>query len=216
MIKDPRLSTIDSPNRYGGLLICGLNNGLGRGANPTEELEFHPPWAQYFTHQSSRKGDRFVSGLTRWFKWWNIPLKKPPGTPTELNLSISRTNLFYDTTKSFVDRSQSEVDFAFSRLQSAIKQLNASGVLLTSTNTKLVSEAARRFNVSTWQDSASGSFLFKHSRTGHLHIAVCPHPRIPQYQSDVESVTDTVTEWIENVMREYAKKQRYRSENANA
>ena len=43
MIKEPGLSTIDSPSRYGGLLICGLR----RGANPTcEELEFYPPWGQ--------------------------------------------------------------------------------------------------------------------------------------------------------------------------
>jgi hypothetical protein len=130
----------------------------------------------------------------------------PLGMPTELNLSISQTNLFYDKTKSFASRSQSEVDLAFSRLQFAIKKLNASGVLLTSTSTRLVRQAERHFGVSKWQVfSASRKFVFQHSRTDDLHIAVCPQPRIPQYQSDVESASKRVREYVEAVMQDYAK-----------
>ena len=34
MIEKPRLSTLDAPERYGGLLICGLNYGLPKGGTP--------------------------------------------------------------------------------------------------------------------------------------------------------------------------------------
>jgi hypothetical protein len=209
MIKEPRLSTVDSPTRYGGLLICGMNYGLARGGNPQEESDF-PPWAQYFTHESNRNGDRFVSRLTSWFAWWNISLENPDGTPTELNLAISQTNLFYDSSKSFTARSKPEVELAFSRLQKAVKKLNASGLLLVSTT--LAGAARDLFQICEWQSVTAGRFVFYHALTDSLQVAVCPHPRCPQKRSDVESVGRTVRQWIDDIMREYKNRQNQRSE----
>jgi hypothetical protein len=46
MIEKPRVSTIDKPARFGGLLIFGLNYGLRKGGIPQGEIEFKP-WAEY-------------------------------------------------------------------------------------------------------------------------------------------------------------------------
>lgn len=214
MIEEPRLSTVDSPTRDGGLLICGLNYGLARDGNPQGESDF-PPWASHFTdYQSNSKGDRFVSRLASWFAWWNISLENPDRTPTELNLAISQTNLFYDSSKSFTARSKPEVELAFSRLQKAIKKLNASGLLLASTT--LAGAARDFFQISEWQSVTAGRFVFYHALTDSMQIAVCPHPRCPQKRSDVESVALTVRQWIDDVMREYKNRQNQRSERIGA
>ena len=114
MIHDAKLSTKDSPLRYGGLLICGLNYGLPKNKISQSEAEFEP-WAEYFTHASNRIADRFVSRLVTWFEWWNIPLESEKN-PTELNNAISQTNLFYDSSQSFVQRSAEDFELAFDRL----------------------------------------------------------------------------------------------------
>ena len=88
----------------------------------------------------------------------------------------------------------------------AIEKLNISGLLIASTT--LTNYASKHFQIPEWRKAASGKFVFRHSQTDDLQIAICPHPGNPQKKSDVESVANTVTEWIKAVMREYVKKQK--------
>lgn len=200
---DPRVSTIDTPSRYGGLLVCGMNYGIPKDGVPQPETEFKP-WAEYFTHYSNRKSDRFVSRLATWFEWWGIPLESN-GTPTELNLAISQTNLFYDSSKSFKARSEEELKLAFKRLTILIDGLNISGLLLASVS--MADEAKRKLFLPDWDVKTVGRFSFRHSSTRNLHVAVCPHPRCPQSQQDVKSLGGEMRDWIELVLKEYNMKQ---------
>jgi hypothetical protein len=130
MIKEPMLSTMDAPERNGGLLICGTNYGLAPDAVPEHEVPFLP-WGEYFTHKTNREKDKFVSRLTKWFEWWDIPLENA-GHPTKLNLAISQTNLFYDSSRLFDPRKPHEMEWAFNRLKQNAVRLNVSGMLITS------------------------------------------------------------------------------------
>ena len=59
MIKEPGLSTIDSPSRYGGLLICGLEGEQIQ----QKSLNSTRLGANISRMNPARKGDRFISRL---------------------------------------------------------------------------------------------------------------------------------------------------------
>lgn len=203
MIAQPRLSTIDTHARYGGLLICGMNYGLLRGSTPQTEGDF-PPWAQYFTHESNRTNDKFVSRLALWFDWWGIPLEVN-GSPTELNCAISQTNLFYDSSRSFASRSTEEIQLAFKRLDATITRLNISGLLLASIT---MAETTRsQLRIGEWKTNTAGRFSLRRALAGSLRVAVCPHPRCPQSRCDVESLAEEMRNWGNEVLTEWRKKQ---------
>jgi hypothetical protein len=200
MINKPRLSTVEAPQRYGGLLVCGLNYGLPKGGSPQPEGDF-PPCAPYFTHDCNRKADKFVSRIASWFEWWGIPLETPDGTPTELNQAISQTNLFYDSSKSFSARSSDEVSLAFKRVRLTAERLNISGLLLAAVG---MADAARaELNLPDWDTLYAGKFSLRQASSGKLRVAVCPHPRNPQSHDDVKGVETIMRAWIASIMDEY-------------
>lgn len=209
----PQCSTKDTPERYGGLLICGLNYGTGQGKDPKPEMK-HEPWAEYFTHyKSNRKGDRFVSRLAKWFEWWGIPLETKNGDPTELNVAISQTNLFYDSSNFFnvrVDGAPSENDWksSYSRLTSLIVGLNISGLLLAGVS--MADEAKRNLLLPDWNRIPFGKSFFGRSSTDKLQVAICPHPSYRVSKREVESIGNEVHGWVELVMKEYSGKQAQR------
>lgn len=206
MIKDPMLSTKDAPTRYGGLLICGANYGLAAGAAPEQEAPFEP-WGEYFTHESNRRSDRFVSRLATWFDWWRLPLERG-GHPTALNLAISQTNLFYDTSASFAVRDSAEMELAFTRLKKNATRLNASGILLASA--RAVDHAKDHFDLPEWQYVSAGRFWIGFS-TSSFRVAVCPHPASPQSQANVECVGREMRNWISETMTIYRERQASRN-----
>lgn len=197
MIAQPKLSTIDTPTRYGGLLICGMNYGLHRGGTAQTEDDF-PPWAQYFTHESNRTNDKFVSRLALWFDWWGIPLEVN-GTPTELNCSISQTNLFYDSSRSFASPSTEEIQLAFKRLDATIARLNISGLLLASIT--MVEATRNHLRIGEWKTTTAGRFSLRQALAGSLRVTVCPHPRSPQSRCDVESHAEEMRKWVKRSVK---------------
>jgi hypothetical protein len=203
MIEKPRLSTIETPERYGGLLICGLNYGLLQGGVPQPETDLKP-WAEYFTHPSNSTKDKFVTRLVVWCNWWGISLESN-GTPTELNRAISQTNLFYDSSKSFASRSAEEIELAFKRLDAIITRLNISGLFLASTT---MAEAARNLlRIGEWKTNITGQFSLRRALAGSLRVAVCPHPRCAQSKADVKALAKEMCQWIGSVMEDYRRKQ---------
>lgn len=202
MIETPRLSTIETPQRYGGLLICGLNYGLPRGGSPQQEEDF-PPWAPYFTHKCNQ--DRFVNRISSWFAWWGLPLENPDGTPTELNHAISQTNLFYDSSKSFAARTPQKVKQAFARVRLTVERLNISGLLLT--GVALADAAREELGLADWRTLYTGRFSLRRASSVALRVAVCPHPRNPQSCENVRGVEKEMREWISFVMQEYRTRQ---------
>jgi len=202
MIKEPMLSTVDVPERYGGLLICGTNYGLEEGTAPKHEVPFIP-WAEYFTHVKNRTKDKFVSRLSTWFDWWGVPLEIE-GHPTELNMAISQTNLFYDSSKSFEPRKPDEVKLAFDRLKENAGLLNVSGILIASS--KVIEEAKRHLDLPEVRYVPAGHFWIGVA-TASFRVVVCPHPSSPQSRSDVERVGPQMRTWILETLEMYRAKQ---------
>lgn len=196
MIEEPMLSTNDAPMRYGGLLLCGANFGLAPGAAPQPEAHF-APWADYFTHESNKTRDKFVSRLAAWFEWWGIPLEDQDGNPTELNNAISQTNLFYDSSKSFDLRPPHEMDMAYTRLGKTISRLNISGLLVASS--KLVEDTRNRLALPEWKMVSSGQFWMGFASSAKLRVVVCPHPTRRQFRKDVEGLKIHMREWIADI-----------------
>ena len=205
MLDRPFVSTKYAPERYGGLLICGLNYGIAKGEISKPEAE-SKPWGEYFTHDTNRKGDPFVRRFALWFEWWGIPLDIN-GTPTELNLAISQTNLFYDSYKlKNIERSEEENENAFERLKIIIKRLSISGLLLASPS--MADLAQRNLSLPNWNIRTAGRFDFCHSSIGNLYVAICPHPSgSPQSRRDVESLGGEMRDWVGSVLKEYNRKQ---------
>lgn len=202
----PQCSTKYTPERYGGLLICGLNYG---GKNPEPEIN-REPWADNFTDVSNRKGDPFVSKMATWFERWGIPLVETNGVPIKLNRAISRSNLFYDVSKSFRTRlggtpSEDELRFAFNRLTSLIVSLNISGLLLAGVS--MENQAIRYLSLPDWKRIPFGKSFFYRSSTEKLHVIVCPHPSFHVTIPEVESLRDEMRGWVELVQKEYNRKQ---------
>jgi len=207
MINEPMLSTKEAAARYGGLLICGTNYALAKGDTPQPEKPFKPH-AEYFTHESNRSKDSFVSRLIVWFDWWGIPLELEDGTPTELNHAISQTNLFYDSSASFELRPPDDMKLAYERLQKNLMRpdINASGLLVTSA--QLLDETQRRLSLSETREAKGGSFWVLFGRSGTLRVAVCPHPSSGhQKRQDVEAVGADMRKWIAAVLQEQKIKQ---------
>jgi hypothetical protein len=202
MIDEPMLSTKEAPTRHGGLLLCGTNYGLGPGEAPGPETVFKP-WGDYFTHESNKPTDRFVSGFALWFDWWDIPLEVN-GQPTELNQAISQTNLFYDSSKYFVLRPPDEMAFAFARLRTSILRLNISGLIVASS--QLVDCTRTNLSLPEWQIVHSGRFWMGFSSSDSLHVAVCPHPTSRQFQKDVKGLKHEMQRWIDTVLKEHRRK----------
>jgi hypothetical protein len=180
-----------------------MNYGLPRGGTPQTEGDF-PPWAQYFTHESNRANDKFVSRLAVWFDWWGIPLEAN-GAPTELNCAISQTNLFYDSSKSFASRSTEEIQLAFKRLDATITRLNISGLLLASIT--MAETTRNQLRIGEWKTNTAGRFSLRRALADSLHVAVCPHPRYPQSRCDVESLAEEMRNWVNEVIKEWRRKQ---------
>ena len=201
MITEPILSTKEATTRHGGLLICGTNYGLAKGATPEPEQPYEPS-VEYFTHESNR--DRFAGRLIVWFEWWGIPLKFSDGTPTELNHAISQTNLFYDSSQSFELRQPHEMEFAYQRLQKTMARLSISGLLVASG--RLVNETRCKLSLPEWRMIRAGRYWVGFASLGTLHVAVCPHPTSPQSRRDVECVGYEMQNWVNKVLEE--KKQR--------
>ncbi len=199
MIQEPMLCTKEASTRYGGLMLCGTNFGLARGDAPKPEAAFEPD-ADYFTQESHRTGDKFVGGLIRWFRWWNIPLEHDDSCPTELNKAMSQTNLFYDSSASFELRPPDDMNLAYSRLKTSISRLNISGLLVASA--KLVDETRNQFSLPKWKMIPSGKFWMGFASTANLHVVVCPHPTSPQSLADVEPLASEMRAWISMVLDE--------------
>jgi len=196
MIEEPQLITKESSRRYGGLLICGTNF---RDDPPRPEKRFEP-YADYFTHTPNS----FVDHLTMWFDWWGLPLKTENGTPTELNHSISATNLFYDTSPEFVIRQPSDMDQAFDRLLSIVNRLDISGVLIASE--KLVDGARQGLALLETEPFHSGKFWVNLASGGTLEVALCPDPTVPQSRQDVEGCGEAMRNWIWYVLNAQRRK----------
>jgi len=196
MIEEPLLITKESSRRYGGLLICGANFA---GSPPRPEERFEP-YADYFTHEQNH----FVNRLSLWFDWWSMPLNAEDGTPTEVNDSISATNLFYDTSPEFVLRQQNEMDFAFERLLKIVNRLNVSGLLIASA--KLAEGTRQWLALSESQPISSGDFWVDLTTAGTLDVALCPHPTSQQSQQDVEGCGEIMHEWICYVLTQQRRK----------
>jgi hypothetical protein len=196
MIDEPML-TVKAPHSYGGLLICGLNYG---GKTPEPERSFSPP-AEYFTHKDNK--DKFSGRLALWFEWWGMPLE-PGGRRTELNNAISQTNLFYDQTKLFKLRRPEEIDLAYARLKKNLATHNISGLLVTSG--ELAEKTRRSLSLPEWKMFPSGGYWMGFSSSGGLRVAVCPHPRRPQSQKDVEPLGDTMRQWVAEILDEQKKR----------
>lgn len=204
MIKTPQFSTMPSPLRYGGLLVCGANYGLGAGDEAQPEGKFKP-WGKYFTHSSNKEKDRFVSRIAVWFTWWGVPLEKDDGNPTDLNHAISQTNLFYHSSKSFGMKSSDDTAAAFRRLMEGYGTLNASGLLVASS--RLLYAAQQYLGIGEWETKRSGRFWVAFGKKSNARVAVCPHPGYPLSQKDVGALAGDMRPWIGSVMRDYRQKQ---------
>ena len=202
MITEPMLSTKEAATRHGGLLICGTNYGLDKGATPQPEQPYEPS-VEYFTHESNR--DRFAGRLIVWFGWWGIPLELADGTPTELNHAISQAYLFYDSSESFELRRPHEMESAYKRLQKTLDRLNISGLLIASS--KLADETRRRLSLPEWRIISAGRFWVGFASSGSLRVAVCPHPTSPQSRQDLECVEYEMQNWVSKVLEEERKRQ---------
>jgi hypothetical protein len=202
MIKEPMLSTWDAPERKGGLLICGTNYGLAPGAVSEHEVPFKP-WGEYFTHRTNKEKDKFVSRLAKWFEWWDIPLENA-GHPTELNLAISQTNLFYDSSRLFDIREPYAMEWAFNRLKQNAVQLNVSGIIIASAKT--VDHAKKHLDIPEWRYVTSGRFWIGIAASS-FRVVVCPHPTSYQSRNDVERVGLEMRIWISETLEMYRTKQ---------
>jgi hypothetical protein len=204
IIDRPFVSTKYTPERYGGLLVCGLNYG---GKNPSREIK-REPWGENFTHISNR--DRFVSRMATWFERWGYPLVETNGVPIKLNRAISQTNLFYDVSTSWKTRlgglpSEDEIKFAFDRLTSLIASWNISGLLLAGVS--MENQAKRHLSLSDWKCIPFMKSFFRRSSTEKLHVIVCPHPGFHASTPVVDSLRDEMRDWVEVILKEYVRKQ---------
>jgi hypothetical protein len=206
-----KVSTKDKPERYGGILICGTNYG-GKARPEIDMTE----WADYFTdYKSNRTGDWFVSRLMSWFNWWGLPLETQEGKPTELNLAITQTNLFYDASPAcdVSSKTKSEMNDAYTKLEIIIRHYDISGLIFPSSQLEPFLLKGDWQLPCGWQwekqrhATDNNRFWLRFGSSGLLRVANCPHPRHPESRDDVKALSNVMQDWVGGVMEVYRRKQ---------
>ena len=202
MITEPILSTKEATTRHGGLLICGTNYGLAKGATPEPEQPYETS-VEYFTHESNR--DRLAGRLIVWFEWWGIPLKFSDGTPTDRIMRFHKRTCLVSSSQSFELRQPHEMEFAYQQLREnhgETQHFRPIGGFREAGERNSLQTAPTRME----DNYTLGRYSVGFASLGTLHVAVCPHPTSPQSRRDVECVGYEMQSWVNKVLEE--KKQR--------